>query len=89
MAEMLTKPTCWAYEQEVRLIRQFGNEAFHVPADMIKEIVFGAKMPPNRITEITKALETAGICAELAQMQFLDEGYGVKPKWLTQSTSNI
>lgn len=83
MAAMLTKPTCWAYEQEVRLIKQQGNELIDVPRDMVKEIVFGAHMPDGRIAEITNAVKAAGICAEFTQMLFLDEGYGVKPKQLS------
>src|SRR3990167_9421058 len=31
MAAVLTKPTCWAYEQELRIIKQQGNQAFNVP----------------------------------------------------------
>ena len=30
MAAVLTKPTCWAYEQEVRL-KQEGNQLAHIP----------------------------------------------------------
>ena len=82
MAAVLTKPTCWAYEQEVRMIKQQGNQAFNVPPDAIKEIAFGARMPPDRINEIIKTIRTAGIDAKLARMQYLDEGYGVKPQWI-------
>lgn len=81
MAAMLTKPTCWAYEQEVRLIKQQGNELIAIPRDMIKEIVFGAKMTSNRIDEITVAVRTAGIPAEFCRMQFVDGFFGVKPAW--------
>ncbi len=83
MAAMLTKPTCWAYEQEVRLIKQMGNQTVDVPGDMIKEIVFGVKMPPDRIREIITLVQAAGISAEFTHMQYLDDGYGVKPKWIT------
>lgn len=83
MAAILTKPTCWAYEQEVRLIKQQGNQAFEVPRDAIKEIVFGARMLPNRVNKIIEVIRAAGIEAKLARMQYLDEGYGVKPQWIT------
>jgi hypothetical protein len=84
MAAMLTKPTCWAYEQEVRLIKQRGNELVDIPRDMITEVAFGAQMASDRIDEIARALKDARISVELSRMQFLDEGYGVKPIRLTQ-----
>lgn len=83
MAAVLTKPTCWAYEQEVRLIKQQGNLAADIPSDAIKEVAFGAKMKPDRIEEIMAALSAAGIRAKLARMKYLSEGYGVKPVWIT------
>lgn len=43
MAAVLTKPTCWAYEQEVRLIKQEGNQLADVPPDAIKELILGAR----------------------------------------------
>ena len=83
MAALLTKSTCWAYEQEVRLIKQSGNMLFDIPREMISEIVFGAKMPSQRINEITKAVKAAGIPAEFSRMEVITEGYGVKPVWYT------
>jgi hypothetical protein len=83
MAAVLTKPTCWAYEQEARLIRQKGNERFDVPADAFKEVLFGARMPAERADEIVKTLRSRGSKARFAKMRFLSEGYGVKPEWLT------
>ncbi len=84
MAALLTKSTCWAYEQEVRLIKQSGNMLFDIPSEMISEIVFGAKMPTQRINEITEAVTVAGIPAEFSRMDVVSEGYGVKPVWLTR-----
>jgi Protein of unknown function (DUF2971) len=83
MAAVLTKPTCWAYEQEVRLIMEKGNKTLNVPVETIKEIIFGVKMLPTRREEIISAVRAAGINAEFAQMQYLDDGYGVKPRWIT------
>jgi hypothetical protein len=28
MAAVITKPTCWAYEQEVRMIKRVGDQLF-------------------------------------------------------------
>ena len=83
MAAVLTKPTCWAYEQEVRLIRQKGNERFDVPPDAFKEVLFGARMPTARVDEIVRTLRSRGSKVRFAKMRFLSEGYGVKPEWLT------
>lgn len=82
MSAVLTKPTCWAYEQEVRMIKEQGDQSFDVPAESIKEVVFGARMPQSRVNEIASALTVVGIKPRFAQMQFLKEGYGVKPKWV-------
>jgi hypothetical protein len=82
MAAVLTKPTCWAYEQEMRLIKQEGNQPFNVPPDAIKEVAFGAKMEGHRVDEIVEALRVSGIRVKLARMQYLEEGYGVKPVWI-------
>jgi hypothetical protein len=82
MAAVLTKPTCWAYEQEARIIKQQGNQAFDVPQDTIKEIVFGAAMPNARIETIIGAVRAAGITARFGRMKYLKEGYGVRPEWI-------
>ena len=79
LAAVLTKPTCWAYEQEVRLIRQNGDELFEVPTDMIVEIAFGTHMSESRVSQIISAVEAAGIPVEFTQMELLEEGFGVKP----------
>jgi hypothetical protein len=86
MVAMNTKPTCWAYEQEVRLIKQVGNQAFNVPPDAIKELALGAKMPDDRANEIVAAVKAARINVKVARMRFLDEGYGVKPQWIKSIT---
>jgi hypothetical protein len=83
LAAMLTKSTCWAYEQEVRLIKQSGNMLFGIPREMIREVVFGANMPSQRINEIIEAVTLADIPAEFSRMEVLSEGYGVKPVWHT------
>ena len=83
MAAMLTKSTCWAYEQEVRLIKQSGNMLFDIPREMIREVVFGVNMPSQRINEIIEAVTVAGIPAEFSRMEVVSEGYGVKPVWHT------
>jgi hypothetical protein len=81
MAAVLTKPTCWAYEQEMRLIQQKGDQLVNIPADAIKEIAFGAKMERRRVDEIVEALRRGGIEVKRARMEYLEEGYGVKPVW--------
>jgi hypothetical protein len=85
MMALTTKPASFVHEQEVRMIKQAGNQPFQVPHDAIREIVFGARMPAQRINEITQALQTAGIKAKLARMEFVDRGYGVNPRWITQA----
>jgi hypothetical protein len=57
---------------------------FDIPREMISEIVFGAKMPYQRINEITEAVKVAGIPAEFSRMEVVSEGYGVKPEWYTR-----
>jgi len=85
MAAVLTKPTSWAYEQEVRLIKQQANQAFDVPKDTIKEIVLGAAMPQSRGETIVRAVRAAGIAARFGRMKPLEGGFGVRPEWLTVS----
>lgn len=82
VAAVITKPTCWAYEQEARLIKQEGNQRFDVPQDAIKEIVFGAAMPTARTKSIIDAVRAAGIAARFGRMRYLVEGYGVRPEWI-------
>ena len=82
-AAVTTKPTCWAYEQEVRLISLQSNALIDIPREAVKEIAFGAKMPANRTFEIMAAVREAGIKARFIQMQFIKEGFGVKPVWVT------
>ena len=82
IAAVLTKPTCWAYEQEARLVKQLGNQAFQVPVDAVKEIIFGAAMPDARIKVMVSAVCAAGITARFGRMKHLKEGYGVRPEWI-------
>jgi hypothetical protein len=82
MAAVLTKPTCWAYEQEVRLIKREGNQLADIPSDAIKELILGALMQPTRVAEITARVRFTGIKVKIAQMQFVKEGYGVRPQWI-------
>ncbi len=82
MAAVITKPTCWAYEQEVRMIKQVGDQLFEVPVDTIREVVFGANMDKDRVKQIINQVKTAGIDAEFAQMEYIREGYGVNPTWI-------
>lgn len=83
MAGVLTKPTCWSYEQEVRMIAPQGNQLADVPPDAVKEVVLGARMSSKRVNEIVEAVKAAGLGIRFAQMRFLSEGYGVKPVWIT------
>ena len=80
LACMTTKPTCLAYEQEVRLISTEGNKSITVPADMIKEVVFGIRMRPERRKEIMNKVRAAGIKVEFSQMENIPDSFGVKPK---------
>jgi hypothetical protein len=82
LAAVLTKPTCWAHEQEVRLIRKYGNQALDVPQEMIKEIMFGAAMSDARMKTIMAEVRAAGIEARFGWMRLLKEGYGVRPEWI-------
>lgn len=82
LAAVLTKPTCWAYEQEMRLVKQEGNQLFDVPQEAIKEIVFGAAMSTVRATSIIAAVRAAGIAARFGRMRYFVEGYGVRPEWI-------
>jgi Protein of unknown function (DUF2971) len=78
----ITKPTCWAYEQELRIINRIGGERFNVPADTIKEIIFGVGMSPSRVNEIVQLIKGAKIDADFAQMELISDGFGVRPRWL-------
>lgn len=82
MAAVTTKPTCWAYEQEVRLIKKIGGEALNVPEDTIKELVFGAEMPDNRMNDIIRLVKNAGLNLKFAKMVYAKESYGVILKWI-------
>jgi hypothetical protein len=65
MAAVITKPTCWAYEQEVRMIKRVGDQLFDVPVDTIKEVVFGAEMANDRVYEILvkSTLQESTLCS--------------------------
>jgi hypothetical protein len=83
MAAVLTKPTCWAYEQEVRLINDKADQLADIPSDAIKELILGALMPSKRVAEIIAKVRSSGIIkAKIAQMQLAKEGYGVRPQWI-------
>ena len=82
MAAVLTKPTCWAYEQELRLIKQEGNQLADIPPEAIKELILGARMLPDRVAEIVAKIRSTGMKVKIAQMQFPKEGYGVMPQWM-------
>ena len=83
MAAVTTKPTCWSYEQEVRMIKQEGGIAFDIPHDTIKEVLFGAEMKVSRIREIMELLIEKGFNTDFLWMRYLKEGYGVKPESIT------
>jgi len=78
-----TKPTCWAYEQEVRLFHTPGDSKLKVPPETIKEVVFGTRVALDRKKEIIRAVTGAGLQVRFAQMEYLREGYGVRPNWTT------
>lgn len=82
MAVITTKPTCWAYEQEVRLMLRQGGLKFDDVQSALKDVVFGANMTKDRENEIIEAVETAGINVNFGRMVYMSEGYGVKPLWL-------
>jgi hypothetical protein len=82
MAAVLTKPTCWAYEQEVRLVSQQGDQVVNLPPDLVKEVFFGAAMPQPRVEVIMATVLNAGIDVRFGRMRHLAEGYGVKPEWI-------
>jgi hypothetical protein len=79
LAAATTKPTCWSYEQELRVIRQHGGERFNIPRDMIREVVFGSRMSRIRAAEISKAVSENGICADFTHMRFSSSGYWLFP----------
>lgn len=80
MAAVLTKPTSWAYEQEVRLVKQEGNQLTNIPSEAIKELILGARMLPARVEEIVAKIRASGMKLKIAQMQFSMENYGVRPR---------
>jgi DUF2971 family protein len=51
----LTKATCWAYEQEWRVMMTEGNKPFQAPSEVIS-VVFGARMPETERIMIAHAL---------------------------------
>ena len=82
---MRTKPTCWAYEQEVRLFWTPGNQKFAMPEESIKELIFGVRMPPDRREEIISKVGKSGLNLRYGAMEYLPKGmgYGVRLKWMT------
>lgn len=84
-AAMFTKPTCWAYEQEVRILRTPGNQKYSVPVATIKSFFFGFRMLSERVNEIIKEVKKTDIDATFYQMKPLHEGYGVKPEYIQSS----
>lgn len=82
MAAVLTKPTCWAYEQEVRLITRESKRLVDIPTDAIKELILGARMSSDRVTEIVNKIQSINMNVKIAKMQFSRESYGVRPQWI-------
>ena len=75
------KPTCWAYEQEDRLVREtLYDQLKEVPPDAVKEIVFGLQMKEDRAKEIQQALD--GRELKFGQMEADKGRYGVNLRWL-------
>lgn len=82
MAAITTKPTCWAYEQEIRFLLREGDVKFDEVQIGLKDVVFGANMTKERENEIRQAVEMAEIKVNFGRMEYMSEGYGVKPVWL-------
>ena len=78
-ASITTKPSCWVYEQEVRLIFPDGNRFCRLPLESVKEIAFGSAMNQERVNEIKQKIINAGINTRFIQMERITEGFGVKP----------
>lgn len=78
---LATKPTCWAYEQEDRLIRgTLAGKLKDIPPEAVKEVVFGLQMEVSRVDVICKALKGRGI--RLGKMNACKGQYGVKIDWM-------
>jgi hypothetical protein len=56
--------------------------ALDIHRSAVKEICFGANMPKERVNEIINAIKSTDIDVEFVQMEFIENGFGVKPKWI-------
>lgn len=77
---LTTKPTCWSYEQEVRLSVYEGGLAHDIPKDAVVEILFGAEMTDSRVDEIQKRIRGSGFSPAFFRMRYAASGYGVVPE---------
>jgi hypothetical protein len=87
---LCTKPTCWSYEQEVRVIRDYrGNDTVglsKIETSAIREIIFGMAMQETRRLEIQKQIrDKEGFShVKFASMERIPGRYGVARKWLPE-----
>ena len=77
---LTTKPTCWAYEQEVRLVVLEGGLSHDIPKDAVVEILFGAEMTDSRVDEIQKRIRGSDFSPAFFKMRYAASGYGVVPE---------
>lgn len=82
LAAVRTKPTCWAYEQEMRIFFSPGDQKLSIPEAAYKEIIFGARMEYKRKQEIITRVKTSNLNVKFGEMNYLQQGYGVFLKWI-------
>lgn len=76
-----TKPTCWAYEQEVRLLYRPANRLHKVDNGVYVAIVFGARMELARRKQIVDRIATSDLDLRIGRMEFTSASYGVRCRW--------
>jgi len=90
---LCTKPTCWSYEQEVRVIRTHGdNETVgkgKLDPTAIREVIFGLSMSEERRKTFVDRFRSHGDFDHIkfAAMEKVEGRYGVQRVWLTTEVS--
>ena len=73
MEFVLTKPKCWSYEREWRLIHEQRRIEFGYRRSSLKAVYFGTRMPPGQIEMISALLERTD--TKLFKMSITKDGF--------------
>lgn len=84
---LLTKATCWSYEEEWRVFHQEANKLYGYERSSLTGIYFGAKMPEDQIAMLAAILENTE--AKLYRMKLSPSSFALESEPLTFSHSDF